>query len=157
MTVLTIRAQDTATAMDEIVEKLGKDSFIIGTKKIGNEILVKATNKPKKEIKPQKKVNQKFDDLALERIIGVPKRGVGESTLNQIYTFGEKQLTSDLKELKKSNQKSMLTVLREDIFFNLLVENSLGCKFTTTTVDETNKIKSDYLSMSSQYFYLVLI
>ena len=39
MTVLTIRAQDTATAMDEIVEKLGKDSFIIGTKKIGNEIL----------------------------------------------------------------------------------------------------------------------
>ncbi len=65
---------------------------------------------------------------------------------NQVYTFGEKQLTSDLKELKKSNQKSMLTVLREDIFFNLLVENSLGCKFTTTTVDETNKIKSDYLS-----------
>ena len=50
MTVLTIRAQDTATAMDEIVEKLGKDSFIIGTKKIGNKILVKATNKPKKEI-----------------------------------------------------------------------------------------------------------
>ena len=28
--------------------------------------------------------------LALERVIGVPKRGVGESTLNQIYTFGKK-------------------------------------------------------------------
>ena len=27
MTVLTIRAQDTATAMDEIVEKLGKDLY----------------------------------------------------------------------------------------------------------------------------------
>merc|ERR1711991_81983 len=35
-------------------------------------------------------VNQKFDDLALERVIGSPKRGVGESTLNQIYTFGKK-------------------------------------------------------------------
>ena len=35
-------------------------------------------------------VNQKFDDLALERVIGVPKRGIGESTLNQIYTFGKK-------------------------------------------------------------------
>ena len=34
-------------------------------------------------------VNQKFDDLALERVIGNPKRGVGESTLNQIYTFGK--------------------------------------------------------------------
>ncbi len=34
-------------------------------------------------------INQKFDDLALERVIGVPKRGVGESTLNQIHTFGK--------------------------------------------------------------------
>ena len=33
-------------------------------------------------------INQKYDDLALERIIGVPKRGVGESTLNKIYQFG---------------------------------------------------------------------
>ena len=34
-------------------------------------------------------INQKFDDLALERVIGSPKRGVGESTLNQIYSFGK--------------------------------------------------------------------
>ena len=34
-------------------------------------------------------INQKFDDLALERVIGAPKRGVGESTLNQIYLFGK--------------------------------------------------------------------
>ncbi len=65
---------------------------------------------------------------------------------NQIYTFGEKQFTADLKELKKNSQKSMLTVLRDDTFFNLLVENSLGCKFITTTAEETSKIKSDYLT-----------
>ena len=35
-------------------------------------------------------INQKYDDLALERVIGVPKKGVGESTLNQIYIFGKK-------------------------------------------------------------------
>ena len=34
-------------------------------------------------------INQKFDDLALERVIGSPKRGVGESSLNQIYSFGK--------------------------------------------------------------------
>ena len=34
-------------------------------------------------------VNQKYDDLALERVIGVPKKGIGESTLNQIYKFGK--------------------------------------------------------------------
>ncbi len=33
-------------------------------------------------------INQKYDDLALERVIGSPKRGVGNSTLNQIYLFG---------------------------------------------------------------------
>ena len=33
-------------------------------------------------------INQKFDDLALERVIGSPRRGIGESTLNQIYLFG---------------------------------------------------------------------
>ena len=56
MTVLTIRAQDTATAMDEIVEKLGKDSFIIGTKKIGNEILVKAQINQKKKSNLKRKL-----------------------------------------------------------------------------------------------------
>ena len=35
-------------------------------------------------------INQKFDDLALERVIGSPKKGIGESTLNQIYVFGKK-------------------------------------------------------------------
>ncbi len=35
-------------------------------------------------------INQKFDDLALERVIGTPKRGVGETTLNQIYQIGKK-------------------------------------------------------------------
>ena len=34
-------------------------------------------------------INQKYDDLALERVIGSPKRGVGDSTLNQIYSFGK--------------------------------------------------------------------
>ena len=33
-------------------------------------------------------INQKFDDLALERVIGAPRRGIGESTLNHIYSFG---------------------------------------------------------------------
>ena len=36
-------------------------------------------------------VNQKFDDLALERVLGAPKRGIGEATLKQIYEFGKKQ------------------------------------------------------------------
>ena len=35
-------------------------------------------------------INQKYDDLALERIIGVPRRGIGESTFNLLYSFASK-------------------------------------------------------------------
>ena len=35
-------------------------------------------------------INQKSDDIALERVIGVPKKGIGETTLNKIYSYGEK-------------------------------------------------------------------
>ena len=35
-------------------------------------------------------VNQKFDDLALERVIGSPKKGIGDATLKRIYDFGAK-------------------------------------------------------------------
>ncbi len=47
-------------------------------------------------------INQKFDDLALERVIGAPKRGVGESTINQLYTFGKENklcLEDSIKKL----------------------------------------------------------
>ena len=122
MTVLTIRAQDTATAMDEIVEKLGKDSFIIGTKKIGNEILVKATNKPRKEIKPQKKANQKFDEMiskelsvssplsTLKKDISTKKRGSNER-LDVGYFKEDKinKLSSEFKALKKQLTGMILT------------------------------------------------
>ena len=35
-------------------------------------------------------INQKYDDIALERVIGMPKKGIGETTLNKIYSYGEK-------------------------------------------------------------------
>ncbi len=46
-------------------------------------------------------INQKFDDLALERVIGAPKRGIGESTLHQIYSFGSKHKISLEDSIKK--------------------------------------------------------
>jgi DNA helicase-2/ATP-dependent DNA helicase PcrA len=52
-------------------------------------------------------INQKYDDLALERVIGAPKKGVGESTLNQIYLFGNKNklcLEDSIKKIIELNQ-----------------------------------------------------
>ena len=54
-------------------------------------------------------INQKYDDLALERVIGSPKKGVGESTLSQIYQFGKNNNLcledSIIKLLEKGNLK----------------------------------------------------
>ena len=54
-------------------------------------------------------INQKYDDLALERVIGTPKKGVGESTLSQIYQFSNQNKLcledSIIKILEKGNFK----------------------------------------------------
>ena len=63
---------------------------------------------------------------------------------NQFYTFGETKLTEELKDLKKHNEKAIMTVLRDNVFFDVVVGNSLGCKFLTTNNEETEKIKNDF-------------
>ena len=90
MTVLTVKAQDTATAMEEIVEKLGKDSFIIGTKKIGNEILVKATNSPKKTIHSKQNLNQTFNKMISKELNQSSASLLGNNLHNRIDGKEEK-------------------------------------------------------------------
>ena len=63
---------------------------------------------------------------------------------NQLYTFGEKRFVEELKDLKKSNEPSILTILRNEIFIDIIIENSLGCGFITTDSNETEKIKEKF-------------
>ena len=63
---------------------------------------------------------------------------------NQFYTYGEKRFIEELKDLKKSNERAILTILRNDIFIDIIVENSLGCGFITTESNETEKIKNQF-------------
>ena len=44
MTTLTIQAADTASAMDESAERLGKDALILSTTKKGGKVVMQATN-----------------------------------------------------------------------------------------------------------------
>ena len=37
-----------------------------------------------------------------------------------------------------------MTVLRDNVFFDVIVGNSLGCKFLTTNNEETEKYKNDF-------------
>ena len=68
---------------------------------------------------------------------------------NQFYTYGEKRFIEELKDLKKSNERAILTILRNDILIDIIVENSLGCGFITTDSNETEKIKNQFSEKSN--------
>jgi len=53
-------------------------------------------------------INQKYDDLALERVIGSPRRGIGESTLNQLYNFGSQNKLCLEDSIKKNLETDSL-------------------------------------------------
>ena len=44
MTTLTIQAADTASAMDQIAERLGEDALILSTTKRDGKVIMRATN-----------------------------------------------------------------------------------------------------------------
>tara|TARA_Y100000590_G_scaffold87749_1_gene98398 strand:+ start:2783 stop:4813 length:2031 start_codon:yes stop_codon:yes gene_type:complete len=69
-------------------------------------------------------VNQKNDDLAFERIINVPKRAVGDSTVKQLHEWGRKNKKSledsavELLQLDKIKPKAKLGLMKILNLFN---------------------------------------
>jgi DNA helicase-2/ATP-dependent DNA helicase PcrA len=69
-------------------------------------------------------VNQKNDDLAFERIINVPKRSVGNSTIKQLYDWARKNKKSledstvELLQLNKIKPKTKLGLVKILNLFN---------------------------------------
>ena len=148
MTVLTVRAQDTATAMEEIVEKLGKDSYIVGTKKIGNEMLVKATNNPKKINKTIKKGSERFNNL-------ISKELESNTTLEE-NNFKRNYDDTVKKNLANQQSKDIFKEMRTEFkefknFLNSMVITDMAG--LSPNLKNTTKVKlqnmgfSDYLLM----------
>ena len=63
---------------------------------------------------------------------------------NQFYIYGEKRFVEELKDLKKNHEKAILTILRNDTYFDIIIDNSLGCTFITTDSQETERIKVEF-------------
>ena len=69
-------------------------------------------------------INQKNDDLAFERIINVPKRSIGDSTLKQLHDWGRKNKKSledsafELLQLNKIKPKTKLGLVKILNMFN---------------------------------------
>jgi len=69
-------------------------------------------------------INQKNDDLAFERIINVPKRSIGDSTVKQLHDWGRKNKKSledaafELLQLNKIKPKTKLGLIKILNMFN---------------------------------------
>jgi len=69
-------------------------------------------------------INQKNDDLAFERIINVPKRSIGDSTVKQLHDWGRKNKKSledsaiELLQLDKIKPKTKLGLVKILNLFN---------------------------------------
>ena len=62
-------------------------------------------------------ISQKYDDLALERVIENPKKGIGESTLNQLYNFGsENKLCLEDTIRKKLETEDLKPKIKTSLF-----------------------------------------
>ena len=87
-------------------------------------------------------INQKNDDLAFERIINVPKRSIGDTSIKQLYDWGRK------------NKKSL-----EDSAFDLLQLNKIKPKTklgVVTILNLINKWRSD-LKVKKHYELMEII
>ncbi|KPU82023.1 DNA helicase II [SAR11 cluster bacterium PRT-SC02] len=68
-------------------------------------------------------VNQKYDDLALERVLGVPKRGIGDTTINKLYELCAKDkicLEDAIIKLLETNQLKPKIKSALDLLINML-------------------------------------
>jgi len=70
-------------------------------------------------------INQKNDDLAFERIINVPKRSIGDSTIKQLYEWGsinKKSLEDSAAELLRLNKIKPKTKIGLIKILNLFIK-----------------------------------
>ena len=67
MTTYKFLASDSASAMEDVVKKLGPDALIISTSKRGNKVEIEATNSFSRQ-KNQKDITGNFSDVLHSKI-----------------------------------------------------------------------------------------
>ena len=65
-------------------------------------------------------IAQKFDDLALERVIGSPKKGIGPTTIKKVYEFGSKNKLCLEDSIRKLIELDQLKPKIKNVFSKLI-------------------------------------
>ena len=111
MTTYKFLASDSASAMEEVVKKLGPDALIISTSKRGNKVEIEATNNFSDE-KKQKDIQSNFSDVLHSKI-----DFLREKQRNRIYSreTNEFDTLDGINRTINQNQSSEMVKVREQI------------------------------------------
>ena len=111
MTTYKFLASDSASAMEEVVKKLGPDALIVSTSKRGNKVEIEATNSFSSQQK-QKDVRDNFSDVLHSKI-----DFLREKQRNRIYsrTSNEYDASNSGNSLINQNQSSEMVKLQGQI------------------------------------------
>ncbi len=111
MTTYKFLASDSASAMEEVVRKLGPDALIVSTSKRGNKVEIEATNSFSSQQK-QKDIGDNFSDVLHSKI-----DFLREKQRNRIYsrTSNEFNASNSGNSLINQNQSSEMVKLQGQI------------------------------------------
>jgi len=115
---ILVRAIFQTREFEERFLKIGMGYRVIGSTKFYERVEIKDS------VAFLRIINQKNDDLAFERIINVPKRSIGDSTLKQLHDWGRKNKKSledsaiELLQLNKIKPKTKLGLVKILGMFN---------------------------------------
>jgi len=115
---ILVRAIFQTREFEERFLKIGMGYRVIGSTKFYERVEIKDS------VAFLRIINQKNDDLAFERIINVPKRSIGDSTLKQLHVWGRKNKKSledsaiELIQLNKIKPKTKLGLVKILNMFN---------------------------------------
>ena len=115
---ILVRAIFQTREFEERFLKIGMGYRVVGGTKFYDRVEIKDS------VAFLRIVNQKNDDLAFERIINVPKRSIGDSTVKQLYDWGRKNKKSlevsaiELLQLNKIKPKTKLGLIKILNLFN---------------------------------------
>ena len=78
---------------------------------------------------------------------------------NQFYIYGEKRFVEELKDLKKSNERAVLTILRNDIFIDIidakskqLIWQGKGIGYLDNRTENRDEMISNYVNKILAYY-----
>jgi len=172
MAEIKVKALDSATAMEEVVKRLGVDALIVSTRKIDGQIEIVATNDdpnssmPEVEIKQDPAVN--FSDILKTKMTDLPSTTAIDTEKHRSGPEVIQNIQNELITLNKLFQEPLSDSSKGDTDYTVLRMAGLSSKISETiknldvngTLSEISKTiaksfvkgQSDVLDNSEIYF-----